>query len=221
MENPTHFSMSNLALFLHDPECSIDCCDGIIMALEPEHTIQTFSEEEIDKEFLSKFDMVIFPGGIGDASSFDQFFRYKQQRAIHDYLDNGGKYLGICMGAYWAGEHYFDILGDVEAVQYIKRPNADIKRSYGTVAPITWKGVPEEMFFYDGCALIGEDTNKVALYSNGDSMAIIKGNVGVIGCHPESLPYWYCDPYKYLELKWHDYRHHVLLKQFVNELLRG
>ena len=49
------------------------------------------------------------------------------------------------------------------------------------------------MFFYDGCVFDGDQDrfHTVARYSNGDPMAIIQGNVGIIGCHPESEEFWY------------------------------
>jgi hypothetical protein len=77
------------------------------------------------------------------------------------------------------------------------------------------------MFFYDGCALIG-DTNKfttVATYANGDPMAIVQNNIGLIGCHPESEQFWY-DSYSWLKGKYHQDRHHTLLLEFVNNLIK-
>lgn len=210
-----------IALFQHHPECSRQCCDGMIEALSPDYEFVIFSEELCRPETFEGIDIVAFPGGIGDAGSYDKFFRRKAENAVADYVANGGKYLGICMGAYWAGSQYFDILDSVDAEQYIKRPNSDIKRSYGTVANVQWNSTPEEMFFYDGCALVGDETKfkTVARYSNGDPMAIIQGRIGIIGCHPESQQFWYEEPYKYIESKWHQQRHHKLLLEFVNSLM--
>jgi glutamine amidotransferase-like uncharacterized protein len=191
-------------------------------SLGKHYRIKTFSEFECNTKTLAAADMVAFPGGIGDASSYDRFFRRKAQNAVADYVSSGGRYLGICMGAYWAGSYYFDILKDVDPVQYIKQPTGDIKRSYSTVAPVMWNGEPENMFFYDGCALIG-DTNRfttVATYANGDPMAIIQGRVGIIGCHPESQEYWYNTPREYLKSYWHNGKHHKLLLDFVNQLMK-
>ena len=210
-----------IAIFLHHPECSQDCVDGMTALLGKRYTIKTFSESECNTKTLASVDMVAFPGGIGDSSSYDTFFRRKAQNAVADYVAAGGRYLGICMGAYWAGSYYFDILNDVDAVQYIKQPTSDIKRSYSTVASVTWNGKQEDMFFYDGCALIG-DTSKfvtVASYANSDPMAIIQGRVGVIGCHPESQEYWYNTPREYLKSYWHNGTHHKLLSEFVNTLM--
>lgn len=210
-----------IALFQHHPECSRQCCDGMIEALSSDYEFVIFSEELCRPETFRGVDIVAFPGGIGDADSYDTFFRRKAENAVADFVANGGKYLGICMGAYWAGSQYFDILDGVDAEQYIKRPNADIKRSYGTVANIQWNDTSEEMFFYDGCALIGDETKfkTVARYSNGDPMAIIQGRIGIIGCHPESQKFWYEDPYKYIGSKWHQNQHHKLLLEFVNSLM--
>jgi hypothetical protein len=73
------------------------------------------------------------------------------------------------------------------------------------------------MFFYDGCALVG-DTGKfttISTYANGDPMAIIQGNVGLIGCHPEAEEFWY-DSYTWLQGKYTS--KHNLLLDFVNQL---
>ena len=215
--NPT------IGIFLHHPECSEDCIQGMRNSLESKYNIVTFSEEDCNPERLKQFDMIAFPGGIGDASSYDRFFRRKAQNAVADYVTNGGKYLGICMGAYWAGSYYFDILEDIDAVQYIKRDTAEIKRPYGTVANITWNGKQENMYFYDGCALIGDESKckVIARYDNKDAMAIIQKNIGIIGCHPESLEYWYKEPWQYINQYWHEEKHHKLLLEFVDELMSG
>ena len=215
--------MKRIGIFLQHPECSQDCVDGMTEALGGEYVISTFGPAECSLQSLRWYDIVAFPGGIGDASSYDDFFRRKAQNAVADYVECGGRYLGICMGAYWAGSYYFDLLDGVDAVQYIKRPGAEVRRSYGTVADIDWADRGEQMFFYDGCALIG-DENKfktIARYLNGDPMAIIQGRVGLIGCHPESQQYWYQPPYQYISNYWHCGRHHELLLNFVNQLMEN
>ena len=134
---------------------------------------------------------------------------------------NGGRYLGICMGAYWAGHHYFGYLKNLRAEQYIKRPRTDIRRSFSTTVPVTWEGRPDRMFFYDGCALVGDAAGSevVATYANGDPMAVIQDRIGVIGCHPESTRHWFPHSKKYLRSHWHEGRHHKLLLKFANKLM--
>ena len=204
---------------MRHPECSEDCAYAMVHALSSEYQIRIFTEQELDDDtFFEHLDVIAFPGGIGDSDSYPNFFTRKRANRIAEFISSGGHYLGICMGAYWAGERYFDILDGVNPVQYIKRPNTDIKRSYGTVASVTWKDQKEDMYFYDGCALIGdaERFKTVARYSNGDPMAIIQGRIGLIGCHPEAPEQWFQKPY--INKYWNGGKHHSLLLQFVNEL---
>ena len=209
-----------VAIFLNDPECSEDCCMGMSIALGSQYDVFTFSKQECNTETFKRADIIAFPGGIGDVSTYDKFFRRKAENAVADFVANGGYYLGICMGAYWAGSQWFDILDSVEPEQYIKRPGADVRRSYSTTAHVDWQGKKEDMFFYDGCALVGDESKftTVARYTNNDPMAIIQGRVGLIGCHPESQKYWYEKPWQYINSKWHEGRHHNLLLEFVNLL---
>jgi glutamine amidotransferase-like uncharacterized protein len=208
---------STIALFVADPKCSVQCCNGMIQALGSEYNFKLFSRSEIEDGFFDNVDIVAFPGGIGDSDSFSNLFRYNQKK-VKEFVSRGGKYLGICMGAYWAGKHYFDILDNIDAVQYIKRPTTDTKRPHAKNIKIKWNGVSTEMFFYDGCALVGNgEHDTIATYSNGDPMAIIQRNIGLIGCHPESEKFWY-DMYSWMSPHWHYGTHHKLLLDFVKKL---
>lgn len=210
-----------IAIFRHDPECSQECIDGMVEALSGDFKIKTFDETGFHTNTFDEVDIVAFGGGIGDARRYYDFFKRREGNAIADFVSRGGKYLGICMGSYWAGRDYFDLLTGLEPVQYIKAPNADVRRSYATVAKITWGEREEQMFFYDGCTYIGDGRCQlVARYANGDPMAIIQGRVGLIGCHPESLEWWYQGKYKYISKHWHEGRHHELLRSFAKKLLR-
>ena len=206
---------------MRHPECSKDCAYAMVHALSSNYQIRIFTEEELDDDtFFEHLDVIAFPGGIGDSDSYSNFFTRRRANRIAEFISGGGHYLGICMGAYWAGSRYFDILDGVNPVQYIKQPNADIKRSYGTVASVTWKNQKEDMYFYDGCALVGDESNfkTIARYANGDPMAIMQGRVGLIGCHPEAPEYWFQKPWQYINKYYNGGRHHDLLLNFVNEL---
>jgi len=208
-----------LALFQFEPYCSRECGAGVISALSPHHTIELITRHDLLNEKLSRFDMVIFPGGRGDASDFQQLLKTRKP-AIQSYLDQGGTYLGICMGAYWADRTYFDLIGDIRCVQYITQPKAEIRRSFPTTVRAEWKGKAEKFYFFDGCAFVGSDpTLEVyARYANGDPMAIVKDKVGLIGCHLESELDWYTS--KEIKASWHGLSHHRLLAEFVDDLLR-
>ena len=210
---------TRLALFNHHPECSIDCCNGMIEALSSDYRVDLFTQDQFNRVILKDYAAVMFPGGIGDSHTHYNFFTRRQGNMLAEYIEAGGKYIGICMGAYWAGPWYFDLLEGIDVVQYIKRPYAEIKRSYATVANVVWNDEEHHIFFYDGCTFVGnaETFETVAWYANGDPMAIIQGNIGLIGCHPESEWHWY--DRKYLRKHWHEKKHHALLKNFVDNLL--
>lgn len=217
--------MSKIAIFFHDPYCSRDCVHGMKKALGSEHDVTIFNINELNLDFLKKFDMVAFPGGIGDADKFSEIFHWRKAQAIEEYVKSGGKYLGICMGAYWAGHHYFDILQSIEPVQYITQRDAIVRRSYGTAIPVNWENKTEFMFFYDGCCFVGDldKTDIIATYPEGRPAAVIQGNVGLIGPHPESEKDWYTDSWNwsYMPNYWHHNKHHTLLLNFANRLLNG
>jgi len=207
-----------IALFLHQPHCSVQSGNGIIRALSPHYSFKMFTRHDLEADFFDDVDMICFPGGLGDASSYEFLTRENGDR-IKEFVQNGGRYLGICMGAYWAGSEYFDMVEGVDAVQYITRPGTDTRRPHAKNLSVTWNNAPEKMFFYDGCALVGDESRfqTVARYANGDPMAIIQNRVGLIGCHPESERHWY-ESYSWLKGKYHEGRHFPLLLNFVDQV---
>jgi len=208
-----------IALFLHQPKCSVQSGNGIMRALSPHYSFKIFTRHQVEDDFFNDVDMIAIPGGIGDSESYSYLMR-ENLDAINDFLKDGGRYLGICMGAYWAGSHYLNILKDVDAVQYITRPNTDTRRPHAKALSVTWQGHPDRMFFYDGCALVGDNTQfeTVATYANGDPMAIIQNRIGLIGCHPESEPHWY-KSWSWMKPHWHNGDHHKLLLDFTDQLM--
>ena len=213
--------MKKIALFVCDPKCSVQSTNGVMNALSSNYNFKLFSKNEVEEGFFDDVDMVVFPGGIGDSDSYDTVLKNNKDVVV-DFVTRGGKYLGICMGAYWAGKDYFNILDKVDAVQYIRRPNACTRRPHAKNMPVVWRNQPCNMFFYDGCALVGDENSPyetIATYSNGDNMAIIQNRIGLIGCHPESEQFWY-DGYSWLKGKYHNGTQHELLLNFVNELMQ-
>jgi glutamine amidotransferase-like uncharacterized protein len=208
-----------IALFLHQPKCSVQSGNGIIKALHPHYKFKIFTKHELEDDFFDDVDMVLFPGGVGDADSWDSLLKFHKSR-IQDFVAKGGRYLGICMGAYWADNTYFGLSSDFKVDQYITRPNTDTKRPHAKQMKVTWDDKPEELFFYDGCAIFGNESkyDVVARYPNGDAMAIIQNRIGLIGCHPEAEQHWY-DEYSWMKKRWVGNKHHLLL-DFVDNLMR-
>jgi len=209
----------NIALYVQHPRCSVQCGNGIIKALHPKYKFKIFSKHELESGFFNDVDLICIPGGVGDAVTF-QHLMSNHKSSIRKYVRDGGRYLGICMGAYWAGPEYLDIF-DATIDQYITRPNSCTRRPHPKAIDVEWLGNKDKMYFYDGCTIIGDNMDIVATYSNGDPMAAIQGKVGVIGCHPEAEAHWYNYPSwmrKHYSKEAED-RHNKLLLEFVDTLM--
>ena len=206
---------------MNTPVADLSCCNGMFEALSDYYKFHIFCKRTIQDIEFNKIDLVAFPGGTGDADLFHRILG-KKSSLIQNYVSDGGKYLGICMGAYWADQDYFNLLEGARAVQYIKRPGTDTRRPHAKAIDIKWQRKPHKMFFYDGCAIVGDRSKfkTIATYANGDPMAIIQNNIGLIGCHPESEKHWY-DDYSWMPRHWHKNTHHKLLLDFVNQLMQN
>jgi len=189
-------------------------------ALNNNYNFKLFSKNQVEDVFFDGVDMIAVPGGFGDADSYDNLFKHNAS-AVQKFVQSGGRYLGICMGAYWAGQHYLNILDSVDAVQYIRCPGTDTRRPHAKAVDVTWRGKHDQMFFYDGCALVGNQSKfeTVATYANGDAMAIIQNRIGLIGCHPEADKFWY-DDYSWMRQRWTG-GHHAQLVEFVDQLMQS
>ena len=104
-----------IALFIADPKCSVQSGNGIIKALSRHYNFKLFSKNEVEDGFFNNVDLVAVPGGFGDADSYDSLFKYNGE-LVKDYVKNGGRYLGICMGAYWASHPYLNIIKDIGVI---------------------------------------------------------------------------------------------------------
>lgn len=214
--------MGKIAIFVDHPRCSIDGVNSVIDILDQHYRIKIFTKHELPDGWFDDVDMVVVPGGIGDADTFHRLMRWHIP-TIRDFVMNrGGRYLGICMGAYWAGKHYLNLLDHRDCVQYLARPNSETRRPHAKDLEVTWKGRPEKMFWYDGCSIVGSGPlDVVSTYSNGDAMAGFQGRVGLIGSHPEAQKYWYSQ-YTWMDRVYDEERashNHRLLLEFTHELM--
>ncbi len=209
--------LGRIAIFIHQPKCSVQSGNGIIRALSPHYEFKIFTKHELEQDFFDDVDIVCFPGGIGDSDSFDKLM-HTHKRRIREFVRNGGRYLGICMGAYWADQDYFDILHGVRVQQYIKRPRSCTRRPHAKHMPVYWQGAKHNMYFYDGAVMLGGSPQVLGRYSNFDPMAIIQDRVGLIGCHPEAQSHWYHE-HSWMR-KAAFVSNHNLLLDFVNQLMK-
>ncbi|MFI0737719.1 BPL-N domain-containing protein [Streptomyces sp. NPDC021100] len=147
---------------------------------------------------LSQAALYSQPGG-GTLSA--AYGRLRPQRgAIRDFVHDGGRYLGFCLGGYLAGATPgFGLLpGDTD--QYISSSGATVHDERDTLIQVTWRGRPRTVFFQDGPHFVLDDdadATVLATYDNGTAAALVtgfgRGRVAVCGPHPEATDDWYTD----------------------------
>lgn len=118
--------------------------------------------------------------------------------AVRSFVARGGRYLGICMGAYLAGSPGFALI-DGTPLQYWGRPGALVADYKGTVTPVVWGGKQRFVYYESGSTVVFRPTAKnvevLASYPNKDVAVSIspfgKGKVALSGPHPEADRSWY------------------------------
>ena len=68
------------------------------------HAVITRADINDEKYSLSRFDCIIFPGGYAYPGYTEHISQIGKQR-LRTYVESGGKYIGICAGAYFAGQN--------------------------------------------------------------------------------------------------------------------
>jgi len=151
------------------------------------------NEDDIKKGNLENYLVLIIPGGYTKraVSSLGK----KGFETIRKFVAGGGGYIGICAGAYLAGQRV-EIpgrpqgLGIIE-IQNIRKKGMGMRKIYLKEHPIT-KGLEREVAirYQNGPEiLIKGETEEIARYENG-SLAIVTasfggGKVVIFSPHPE------------------------------------
>lgn len=215
--------------------CSFACADAVCMVLENTnlYNVQTIGPDSWPKKALTaknlrEADCIVFPGGDGDLDQYDKnIFRHKS--LIKKFIANGGKYLGICMGGYFAGEYCFDVLQDFSTKQFIKRKNSCTKNQGPCNLSIKWmdnKTYP--VYFHDGAAFVPKtnflpkQAQVFGQYKNKDIAVLTcpygKGKVGVMGPHLEAQKWWFYSQSK-IKNGWKTSIQHKLFEQLFKSLI--
>jgi len=212
---------ATIAIFLDHPRCSIDGVNAIISILQLYFNIKIFTKHKLPDNWFDNVDIVLVPGGLGDVNLFNKVMKH-HITPIRNYIKNGGRYLGICMGAYWAGKDYLNLLKDRDCVQFMGRPGSNTYRPHPKDLEVTWKGEKEKIYWYDGCSIIGSGRmDIVSTYANGDVMAGYQGRVGLIGSHLEADKSWY-DCHSWMKKSWNKNKEYnnSLLVDFTKDLMK-
>ncbi len=147
---------------------------------------------------LPNVKLYVQPGG--NASVWPAYLHVRRSASdIRNFVNSGGRYLGICMGGYLAGTRPGFNLLPADTDQYITSPGATVKNTKDTIVPVNWRGKSRYMYFQDGSYFIlnsaATGATVLATYTNGKIAAMVapygKGKVGVSGPHPEAPEEWY------------------------------
>lgn len=141
--------------------------------------------------------LYVQPGGVGTLNQAYSKVK-KDAPAIRNFVSNGGRYLGLCMGGYMVDNDPGYGLG-LNTNQYIITQDAVVKTPVDTVIPVFWRETMRYMYFQDGPYFIPDSSGKgqiiIATYTNGLVSAMVQsygnGKIGVSGMHPEALASWY------------------------------
>ena len=197
-----------IALVYRGPAGCIDCSEPVANMLRTSayhFDVRYVGPNETLKLVPSSFQGVTLyaqPGGDTNTSRAFKSLGKTGQDAIVSFVKNGGRYLGICQGAYLAGNYFtgLSLLSPGNAKQYIKTKGALIKSEKPAVLPIKYGFKRFYMYFQDGAYLLpsGVPGEKIlARYTNGKVAALTRpvglGRITVIGPHPEAPNSWYRD----------------------------
>ena len=227
-------SKFKILIYVDEPMCSIACADAVYDILQNQKQFSVKSVgpsswdnlKKLNKKTLKDCDCIVFPGGDGNSDQFDNNL-INQKKLIRNYVLKGGRYMGICMGGYFASDYYFDILRNISAVRYIKRKMSDTRTQAATKLRIKWKDKKKYWCYYhDGAAFILDTVcqtpNIYARYLNGDIAALTTsfglGKVCVVGPHLEAPKWWFYTQSKF-NLQWKNCIQHDLFLEMFNDLI--
>jgi len=201
---PVHGTpITHVAIYRGPAGCA-DCSENVKTALQrlnPNYQIDFVGADEpidITPHTLARYDLYVQPGGGQDIPAALDSLGDARAEAIRGYVAKGGRYLGLCMGAYLADDNNLGLIPqalDTEA----GRPGFEVAGIDDAAVRVTWDGQPDSVFYQDGPyfpkASAAAPYRTLATYRNGDvaaaRYAYQKGVVVLSGPHPEAGQEWF------------------------------
>ncbi|OIN48364.1 BPL-N domain-containing protein [Pseudomonas costantinii] len=195
--------ITHVAIYRGPAGCN-DCSENVKKALQrlsPNYQIDFVGADEaidITPQSLARYDLYVQPGGGQDIPGALDSLGDARAQSIRDYVAKGGRYLGLCMGAYLADNSNLGLIPhdlDSEA----GRPGFEVPGIADAAVRVKWDGKPDSVFYQDGPYFPKPDAaspyTPLATYQNGDVAAARytyeKGVVVLSGPHPEAGPEWF------------------------------
>ncbi|MFV0434828.1 MAG: BPL-N domain-containing protein [Leucobacter sp.] len=196
-----------VALVYRGPASCDGCAEAVAVILEASERdfivrfVGPGEEADVTPETLARADLYVQPGGGDDVDEAMRDLGLPATSAIRAYVEDGGRYLGFCMGAYLAGsDPGMGLLHPGDTGAYADLPGADATTVEDTVLEVAWGDSTRLHFAQDPPYLVvsgvpGEQI--LSRFSGGEVNALVRplgeGAVGVVGTHPEADRDWYSD----------------------------
>ncbi|WP_081916697.1 BPL-N domain-containing protein [Luteibacter sp. 9135] len=154
--------------------------------------------QDISPETLSHHDIYVQPGGGQDIPGALRSLGTRRVDAIRNFVRRGGRYLGLCMGAYLADSSNLGLIDD-DLDSEVGRPGFEADTIDDYAVDTWWHGRRNSVFFQDGpyfpATSASPGFRAIATYSNGDIAAARydfgHGRVVLAGPHPEADETWF------------------------------
>ena len=197
--------ITHVAIYRGPAGCA-DCSQNVkaaLQRLDPRYQIDFVGADEpvdITLQTLARYDLYVQPGGGQDIPAALDSLGDARADAIRDYVAQGGRYLGLCMGAYLADDNNLGLIPQ-ELDSEAGRPGFEVSGIDDAAVRVIWDGKPDSVFYQDGPyfpkATSTSAYTTLATYQNGDVAAARytykKGVVVLSGPHPEAGQAWFED----------------------------
>lgn len=146
--------LTHVAIYRGPAGCE-DCSENVkqaLLRLSPDYQIDFVGADEavdITPQTLARYDLYVQPGGGQDIPAALDSLGAARVQAIREYVARGGRYLGLCMGAYLADKGNFGLIRydlDSEA----GRPGFEVKGIEDAAVRVVWDGKADSVFYQDG-----------------------------------------------------------------------
>jgi len=143
--------------------------------------------------------VLIIGGTNDDVQPLLEAFTPPVSSALKTYLRNGGRYLGMCGGAFLASTGWPDEGGFVPALGIVPAESDAYDEDFAAkIYPVQWLGAQRLMYYQAGPEFTLRQSHEavqvVARFANNQPAALIsaygQGKVAVSGPHPEAPETW-------------------------------
>lgn len=178
-------------------------CDGCpeaagVVAERLGLAVRYVSGPDITADLLGRA-AVYIQGGGDDALDIKRSLTDAQIDLLRRYVADGGRYWGICAGAYFSAASIDDD-GKVEGLKLFRGDTEPYSGSAAKVEKVRWAGAWRWMYLQDAPRFVLEpyaDAEVLATYRTGAPAAIVapygRGWVSLSGPHPEATEDWLRD----------------------------